>query len=195
MSINKNQLDALNRGLFDSIGEEDSPDLATGSTLEEAMFNIAKQISEDLRDSATAKGVVATKQLRSSIDPTKARWNGNAIEVAVVMKKEWRWAEYGRGKGKRPPIAAIEEWITRKGIPVRQNKGQSRETVLNMRHSMAIAIAKKIAKLGTIKRFQYKGSRFIREVLTVEAMNQIAKHLSELQGRKIQLYFTVTSQK
>lgn len=188
MSISKSQLDALNSGVLEQIGELDSPDINEGVALEKVLFNIAKKLTEDLRDSATKKGVVATKTLRSSIAPTPAHTNGNIVEVAIVMDKQWRWAEKGRKPGKMPPIKALEKYITAKGIRLNPAKGQS---TLEARHSLAYAFAIKIAKKGTIKRFQYRGSGFIKSVLSKANMEIIAEHLAELQGQKIRLYFKV----
>ena len=192
MSISKSQLNALNSGVLESFGEIESPDINEGVALEKVLFNIAKRLVEDLRDSATKKGVVATKTLRSSIAPTPAHSSGDTVEVSIGMDKQWRWAEKGRHRGKRPPIKAIEEWITSKGIPVRQSRIQSGNSVLAARKSLAFAIAKKIGSKGTIKRFQYKGSAFIKSVLTDANMRIISEHLAELQGQKIRLYFRVS---
>ncbi len=189
MSITKSQLNAINSGVLESLGELESPDINEGTALERVLFNIAKRLCEDLRDSATKKGVVATKRLRSSIDPTPAFQNGDAVEVNIVMDKQWRYAEKGRRPGKRPPLKPIEDWITSKGIKLNLKKGQ---TSLEARHSLAIAIAAKIGKRGTIKRFQYRGSGFIKSVLTTANMKIIGEHLAELQGQKIRLFFKVS---
>lgn len=192
MSISKSQLDAINSGVLDTIGDIDSPDLADEGALDKMLFNIAKQLSDDLRKSATSKGVVATKELRSSIDPTQVKPIPDGLEVSIIMSPQWKYAEKGRKSGKRPPIRPIEEWITAKGIQPKPKKGQ---TTLEWRKSLAFAISRKIGKSGTIKRFQYKGSRFIAEVLTPDYIAIIANHLAEMQGKKIQLYFTLDSQK
>lgn len=189
MSISKSQLDALNLGLLDNIGQANSPDLGEGTILEQAMMNIARQLSDDLKKSARTKGVVATRSLIQSIAPTPAITTVGRVEVTIVMDKEWRFANYGRKKGKRPPIKSIEDWITAKGIPVRTSRSQPGQSVLDMRRSMAFAIARKIGSRGTIKRFQYKGSKFVESVMTKENIRIIAQHLAELQGKKIELYF------
>src|SRR5689334_20721081 len=124
MSISKAQLDAINSGVLENMGTLESPDLNEGTALEQAMYNIAVRLTEDLRKSATSKSVLATKTLRSSIDPTQATKSGDTVEVAIVMEDHWRYAEYGRRRGRIPPISAIEQWITAKGIPVRKSKGQ-----------------------------------------------------------------------
>jgi hypothetical protein len=89
-----------------------------------------------------------------------------------------------------PSIKSIEEWITAKGIPVRRSRGQSKQSVLDRRHSMAIAIAKKIYLKGTIKRFGYKGSDFIKEVLTDQNLQVISDIIAEKYGMKLAIYAT-----
>lgn len=190
MSISKSQLDALNLGLLDNIGEPNSPDLNEGTVLEKALMNIAQQISDDLKAEARKKGVTASRSLIQSIKPQPSLTSPTAVEVSIVMEDHWRFANYGRRRGKRPPIKSIEEWITEKGL-IKAGRDKSGRTPLEQRKSMAFAIAAKIGAKGTIKRFQYKGSKFIEAVLTKENVRKIAEHLGRLQGRKIELYFNV----
>lgn len=197
MSISKSQLDALNSGVLETIGSLDTPDLAEGVGMEKILFNIAQILVKDLRESATKKGVVATKRLRSSIAPTPAHTSGNIVEVAIVMDKHWKRAEKGRPPGKSPmkkigkswiAFKEIRDWITAKGIKLDVKKGQ---TTIQARAELALLIARKIGAKGTIKRFQYKGSGFIKSVLTTANQKIIAEHLAEMQGEKIRLYFKV----
>lgn len=192
MSISKSQLDALNRGLLDRFGKQaNDPTLNEGGLLGEILQNVATTLNDALRKELTEKQAVATKQLRSSIDSTKAVPIADGVSVSIVMNDYHPYVEEGRKKGKRPPIASIEEWITAKGIQVRQSKEQSTQSVLEARRSLAYAIASKIAKRGTIKRFGYKGANFIKDVLTPQNIEAIAQHLGEMYGRKIELFVTV----
>ena len=191
MSISKSQLDALNKGLLDNIGiSANDPDLKAGNLLEEILQNVATQLTEALREQISEKNVVASKSLRSSVNPENAVTVADGVQVSIVMADYYQWVEDGRRKGKRPPIKSIEEWITEKGIQVRQSNKESTQSVLDRRRSMAFAIASKIAKRGTIKRFGYKGANFIKDVLTPQNIETIAQHLSEMAGRKIELYVT-----
>jgi len=192
MNINKAQLLYINSGELDKLGE--SNELVSG----DALLNVAQFLCDKLRESATRKNVVASKELRSGINTSDLVENGANVEVSIVMPLQWRYAEHGRKPTKRGHIAgtpflwqSIEQWITAKGIPVRQNKGESKMTVLERRHGMAVAIANKIHKSGTIKRFGYKGSGFISEVMTPANQKIIAEHLAELVGKKIGLIFSV----
>jgi hypothetical protein len=195
MSISKSQLDALNKGLLDNIGvSANDPDLKAGNLLEEILQNVAQTLTDALRKEITEKGVTASKSLRSSVNPSNAVTVADGVQVQIVMADYYGWVEEGRRKGKRPPIKSIEEWITAKGIQVRQSNSEGTQSVLDRRRSMAYAIASKIAKKGTIKRFGYKGANFIKDVLTPQNIEAIAQHLSDMAGRKIELYVS-TEQK
>lgn len=192
MSISKNQLDAINSGVLDTIGDIDIPSLNDGRTLDQALFNIAELLVKELRESATKKGVVASKRLRSSIAPTPTTNGIDVVEVSIVMEDYWKDVEYGRKPGKPPKVQDIEDWITAKGIRFRKDRqGLKHKTILEARRSMAEKISAAIGKKGTIARFKYKGSGFIKEVMTKENVKKISEHLAELTGRKIQLYFSV----
>ncbi len=193
MNISKQQLLYINSGALEKLGEE-SNDMVSG----DALLNVANYLAEQLRESATRKQVVASKELRSGINTSDLEQSGISLSVAIVMPKQWRFAEYGRKPTKNGHIAgtpylwqSIEEWITAKGIQVRRSSGESKMTVLERRHSMAVAIANKIHRSGTIKRFGYKGSGFIVEVMTPNNQRVIAEHLAELVGKKIELMFSV----
>ena len=186
--MKKAQLDFILSGELDKLGEVNSPSLNEGSTLNDILLAIAQAVTEELRKSATLKQGVATKELRSGIDTTDVTESADSISVGIVMPPQWRWAEYGRKKGKMPPIKSIEDWITAKGIRVRQSKAESKQTVLDRRRAMAFVIARKISKSGTIKRFGYKGSKFIQDVLTPDTMQTIANAIGMAAGKKIEIY-------
>jgi hypothetical protein len=113
------------------------------------------------------------------------------------------YAEHGRGKGKRPPIAPIENWITYRGIDVHQVKGWTSKykdskghtktikpyknitDTLKLRNVMASAISRSIGKKGTIKRFGYKGSKFISSVVNDQSLAELSRRLSEAVGYTI----------
>ena len=56
------------------------------------------------------------------------------------------------------------------------------------RWSYAEAIAGKIYKKGTIKRFGYKGSGFIADTLSPTAIDIIAQSISDAMGRQITIF-------
>jgi hypothetical protein len=192
MSITKAQLDAINSGILDRLGISQSEANAVmgGSILGEALANTATAIIKELEKDIRAKKLTASKSLLQNIDPTNYVETANGVTLAITMVNYYQWVEDGRKRGKRPPIASIEEWITRKGIQVRKSKGESKQSVLERRRSMAIAIANKIAAKGTIKRFGYKGGDFIKDVLTPQTIEAIAGSIGDVIGRQVQVYVT-----
>ena len=192
MSITKAQLDAINSGILDRLGISQSEANAVmgGSVLGEALANTATAIIKELEKDIRAKKLTASKSLLQNIDPTNYVETANGVTLAITMVNYYQWVEDGRKRGRRPPIASIEEWITRKGIQVRKSKGESKQSVLERRRSMAIAIANKIAAKGTIKRFGYKGGDFIKDVLTAQTIEAIAGSIGDVIGRQVQVYVT-----
>lgn len=74
------------------------------------------------------------------------------------------YQEYGRGAGKKPPIEPLKEWALSKGLPI----------------GVAWAVQANIAKFGTLT-FQKKAPALgLKQILSQERINQLAKDLSSL---------------
>lgn len=192
MSITKAQLDAINSGILDRLGitQSQANQVMGGSVLGEALANTATAIIKELEKDIRAKKLTASKSLIQNIDPTNYVETANGVTLAITMVDYYQWVEDGRKRGRRPPIASIEEWITQKGIQVRKSKAESKQSVLERRRSMAIAIANKIAAKGTIKRFGYKGGNFMKDVLTPQTIEAIAGSIGDVIGRQVQVFVT-----
>lgn len=80
----------------------------------------------------------------------------------------------GRKKGKRPPVAALEAWVRRKGIFEIKSKSQAR--------SIAYAIAKKIGEKGTNPNYHQK---IYEQVITPERIDSIIDRVSKLNVNRI----------
>jgi hypothetical protein len=189
MNISKADLAKLD-ALLPTIGIDEKTAGMGGSVLGDAMVDVAKVIIEKLKQSVREKGVKATGNLLQSIRVDFPIVTPSGVSIGIEMADYYQWVEDGRRKGKRPPIMAIEQWISAKGIQVRQSKGESKQSVLERRKSMAEAIAKKIASKGTIKRFGYKGAGFIADVITQQNVDTIAQKLSDLTGLRLTAYIT-----
>jgi hypothetical protein len=189
MNISKADLARLD-DLLSRIGIDEATANMGGSVLGDAMVDVAKVIIEKLKQSVREKGVKATGNLLQSIRVDFPSVTPSGVSIGIEMADYYQWVEDGRRKGKRPPIMAIEQWISAKGIQVRQSKGESKQSVLERRKSMAEAIAKKIASKGTIKRFGYKGAGFIADVITQQNVDTIAQKLSDLTGLRLTAYIT-----
>lgn len=191
MNINRAQLKAIADGIFDKLGEDPNKYEPTNYTLEEQiLLAAANQIVDMLRQSLIDKKGVATGDLLQSLETSNTIRSGDTITVNILAAPHWKAFEYGTPKGTMPSIKGLEEWITAKGIPIRRSKSESKQSVLERRHSMAVAIAKKIYARGTIQRFGYKGSNFVQDVLTDENLQQVANILAEKYGMKLAIYAT-----
>lgn len=186
MSISKAQLDAINRGALANLGKNaNDPDLKSGSLLDDLLIGVASRLTEELRNKLTEKKTVATKDLRSSIDASEAYKIGSVVAVDIKMADYYPFVEKGRKPGLPPPIKSLEQWINAKEEvkkDVKPKPGQSMDDAIK---SFAIAISRKIASKGTIKRFGYKGANFIEEVLSPQNIDTIAQHLSDAFGQRI----------
>lgn len=190
MNISKADLAKLD-ALLPTIGIDENTAGMGGSVLGDAMLFVAQTIIDKLKESLAEKGAYTrAKQLMQSIKADFPNVTPQGITIGIEMADYYQWVEDGRGKGKRPPIASIEQWISSKGIQVRQSKKESKQSVLVRRKSMAIAIANKIASKGTIKRFGYRGSNFIADVLTPQNVDVIAQKLADVTGLRITAYVT-----
>lgn len=189
MNISQADLAKLD-ALLPTIGIDEKTAGMGGSVLGDAMVFVAQTIIDKLKLSAREKQVKATGNLIQSIKADFPNVTPQGITIGIEMADYYQWVEDGRGKGKRPPIASIQQWISAKGIQVRQSKGESKQSVLDSRKSMAIAIARKIHSKGTIKRFGYKGSNFMSDVLTPQNIDTIAQKLSDVTGLRISAYVT-----
>lgn len=195
MNISKADLAKLD-ALLPRIGIDEATAGMGGSVLGDAMVGVAQVIIDKLKESARQKGVKATGNLIQSIRANFPSVTPQGITVAIEMADYYQWVESGRGPTKttspsKPTLAqSLEQWISAKGIPVRKSKGQSGQSVLELRKSMAIAIARKIHSKGTIERFGYKGSNFIADVLTQQNIDTIAQKLSDITGLRISVYLS-----
>ena len=169
MNISKADLARLDE-LLPRIGIDEATAGMGGSVLVDAMENVAQVIIDKLKQSAMEKGVKATGNLIQSIRADFPSVTPQGITVAIEMADYYQWVESGRGPTKttspsKPTLAqSLEQWISAKGIPVRKSKGQSGKSVLELRKSMAIAIARKIHSKGTIKRFELLHVKFTARV-------------------------------
>jgi hypothetical protein len=186
VSISKAQLDAINRGALANIGKNaNDPDLKSGSLLDDLLIGVAQKLTDELRNKLTEKELVATKNLRSSIDLSDTIKIANGVAVDIRMADYWENVDKGQKPGTIVSVKSLEEWINAKASvkkSVRPRPGQSMQEAVT---SFAVAIAAKIKEKGTIKRFGYKGANFVQEVLSPQNIDAIAQHLSDAFGQRI----------
>jgi hypothetical protein len=165
VSIREAQSQLLRSGILNNLGSTKNDSLPYDSILEEITALWAdKSFIPAVKTSITKNKLEASKDLLQSVGSDVTIRGNNIVRFRLLMAKHWIFADEGRRKGKRPPIKAIEKWITFKGITVRQTRADSKLSVLQRRRKMARSIAAAIGKRGTIKRFNYKGSKFFQKV-------------------------------
>jgi hypothetical protein len=121
---------------------------------------LVDQLREDITDKqVTQYGAInASGNLRASI-----RWELDDNGLRFYGADYYPFADAGREAGKMPPIAAIMQWITDKGI--------ASETV--PLKSQAYGIAVNIAKNGTVA-YRQGGTHIIADVFTPKAITELA---------------------
>lgn len=131
-------------------------------------------------------GLVSSKDLKQSGNFDTITKGGEILSLRFYLASHWVNVHYGekrsRSQGaKPPPLAAIESWISYKGIQVRQSREQPVREVLDARKELAEKIQMAIWKRGySVKRFGPQGSRFLDRVLDQESLNALAEMAGEL---------------
>jgi hypothetical protein len=126
---------------------------------------LAQRLVDQLRADITDKPVTpygainASGTLRSSI-----RWELTESALTFYAADYYPFADAGREAGKMPPIAAIMQWITDKGI------ANSKVPL----KSQAYGIAVSIAKNGTVA-YRQGGTHLIADVFTPKAILELSE--------------------
>lgn len=104
--------------------------------LEKYLDDYAEEVANDYEQYLAAQKYDIAKTITTNI-----KRFGNVYTVNLNMAEYWKYIEYGRKAGKRPPINAILTWVRKKGITPRNGIKMSDR-------SLAFLIAKKIGKVG-----------------------------------------------
>lgn len=78
-------------------------------------------------------------------------------------------------------IKSLENYITRKGIKVRNDRKESKKTVLDRRKSVAFAMARAIKKKGIT------GTRFYSDVFNNAGFKKLTDSLEEALGQQLEI--------
>lgn len=112
------------------------------TTLEELTGAFVNQYKRVLQDN----NKVATGALLNSIHGDVIV-NGTKVSVNIYANEEWKYVEYGRKPGRRPPMDAILSWIKVKGLP-RSGSLKMKNGKLPTENQLAFLIARKIGREG-----------------------------------------------
>ena len=118
------------------------------ATLEQYKEKIVTQ----LKDRLNQENLVASERLRDSIYGVVTKTGINIFAEGYAT-----FVEDGRGAGKMPPRDKILEWVEARGLQSSNIKYKR----TNRLKDIAWMTAKSIAEKGTIKRYNYQGSKFI----------------------------------
>jgi hypothetical protein len=193
VSITKNQLDAINSGALAKIGQNaEDPSFKATNLLEEMLLGVAQKLTDAIVADIVKKKATASGNLIQSFDASKVYKVADGVTAEIRAADYWYYVDQGRGstrKGHTPGTPFlwehIQDWLFRKGIGTPANFKKDGNSVEEARENFARAIAKKIHRKGTIKRFGYKGADFVADVLNPTAVNAIAQHLGEALGQRI----------
>ena len=104
--------------------------------------------------------------------------NGLTLSVSFNLDEYWKYVEYGRRPGKRPPIDAIEQWIKVKPIVPDPINGKIPST-----RQLAFLISRKIGMEGT------KAQRPLESAMYSDNMEMLINQLkNEIIGQMKQVF-------
>ena len=149
------------------------------SEVDKVLLKYGKLIVDGLKKSITEDDSIASRDLLQSVRPDIKRF-GKKVELQIWMADHWKFVDRGRKPGKRPPMQPIQEWIARKGIPLK-GKGAKK----NQARTLAFLIARKIGLRGT------KGTNFVRETINSSFKSRMKKEVSTALGKEIKLEITL----
>ena len=141
-----------------------------GGTVDQSVLKFIKRV----KDNIVKFQFDASGNLMQSITPLPTSVNGNIVKITIEIEDYWEDLENGTApkgysKEKRKALQPrILDWINNK--PALQKIANTQEE----RRSLSYAIATNILKNGTIKRFGYKGKKF----LTIE-IPQLEKDIAK----------------
>ena len=141
-----------------------------GGTVDQSVLKFIKRV----KDNIVKFQFDASGNLMQSITPLPTSVNGNIVKITIEIEDYWEDLENGTApkgysKEKRKALQPrILDWINNK--PALQKIANTQEE----KRSLSYAIATNILKNGTIKRFGYKGKKF----LTIE-IPQLEKDIAK----------------
>jgi len=141
-----------------------------GGTVDQSVLKFIKRV----KDNIVKFQFDASGNLMQSITPLPTSVNGNIVKITIEIEDYWKDLEEGTkpkgySKEKRKALQPrILDWINNK--PALQKIANTQEE----KRSLSYAIATNILKNGTIKRFGYKGKKF----LTIE-IPQLEKDIAK----------------
>lgn len=195
------------KSIFSKYAHDFESNPIPANAIQEVLDSFGLDLANDLKDSLRKKDIVKgggqDTNLADSIKPyTTVKGESVTLEVRIDAKTKegkyyWRYVDEGRSSGKRPPIQALEGWIKSRGIDPRVftgkiRTGKRKDTIKSEITQAAFVLSKAIGKKGTIKRFGYKGSNFVKPTIEDGRLDKLKEDLKYLisEGIKINIKYT-----
>lgn len=146
--------------------------------INQTIKEIADRMLELYRNKLIDKNINASNTLSDSAEVI-VEVNGTTLSVSFILEDYWKYVEYGRRPGKRPPIDAIEQWIKVKPIIPDPINGKIPST-----KQLAFLISRKIGMEGTKAQqpLELMKSSDSMELLINQLKNEIVGQLKEELG-------------
>lgn len=146
--------------------------------INQTIKEIADRMLELYRNKLIDKNINASNTLSDSADVI-VEVNGTTLSVSFILEDYWKYVEYGRRPGKRPPIDAIEQWIKVKPIIPDPINGRIPST-----KQLAFLISRKIGMEGTKAQRPLESAVYSdsMEMLIAQLKNEIVGQLKEELG-------------
>lgn len=186
-------------------------DIDYESPITQILEQWADGVVKELNRSWIDKGFNPDSSTIKSIAPIVIDKAGTIKALQINYDEGVIWADRGRGPTKNGHTPGtpylyehIQKWIAYRGINLSSFKSQKvmvkteggkkvarypYRNISNIEANKALSkvIAQSIHRKGTIKRFGYKGSKFLTDVINQESLNALAQRCSEALGEEISI--------
>ena len=145
--------------------------------INKAITNIVDRMLDLYKNKLVDNNINASNTLHDNAS-TVIEVNGLTLSVSFNLEEYWKFVEYGRRPGKRPPLDAIEQWIKVKPIVPDPINGKIPST-----RQLAFLISRKIGMEGT------KAQRPLQSAMYSDNMEMLINQLkNEIIGQMKQVF-------
>jgi len=183
----KAQADIIASEFLDNFGDGQSTKVVLENGIQRLLFDYMEQTINGIRASILEKDVKASGNLLASLnepEPIDADVNG-FYNIKFTMADYWEDVENGQPRGTVVSVDDLMSWITNKPIKIRSNNREKGVSILKKRERLAKKMQHAIYEYGTIKRFNYKGSKFLSSVITDDSLRDLSLLVAELTGLSV----------
>lgn len=138
--------------------------------------SIAQRVVDAYRKILADEGINASSRLSDSAE-VEVSLNNTKLVISLMLEEYWKYVEYGRGPGKRPPIDAIENWVRIKPVIPDARNGK-----IPTQRQLAYLISRKIGWEGTHSRHAINKTVYsdAMEEIINDIRNEIVRQLNQI---------------